>query len=521
MNMENLSFGRRSIRWRFLIIINVVAVIGVAGMLVWTTYKIRGEAEQAAIEKVRGDLQLGRSLLESRYPGPWEIRGGQLWKGDLMMNGFMEIVDEVGSKTGDTCTIFQGDVRVATNVMRDGKRAVGTKVADEVAKVVLGEGREYLGEADVVGIKYQTAYMPIRDKENRVVGIWYVGANKSVIDKMILEALRETVLIFVSILVVLILALWKLTGTLIRPISALVQAAKRLAAGDLETALTEFSTDEIGYLSITFEEMRVKLRKHTLQLEGMVHERTVELQVANDDLLEREKKTQMELSLAARVQQDSLPTPFDGDKVRVGTIFEPYSMVSGDFFNYKWFKEENKLCGYIIDVSGHGMATALQTATFKMMLDNVLLTGEKIESGVLKIINKKIMPYLYEGTFVALLYFEFDFQAATLKLISAGITLFLAAKPHDCSLVPISGCYLGLIDNPDIEMEIMPIKTGEIYCMMSDGASDLLELHGLQKQGSFTEYMNWLVKLAESPERRDDFSVICIEILQKKKETKF
>lgn len=280
MNTENHSFGWRSIRWRFVIIINIVVIIGLAGMLTCTTYKIRGEAEQAAVEKVKGDLQLGWSLLESRYPGPWEIRGGQLWKGNQVMNGFMEIVDEVGSKTGDTCTIFQGDTRVATNVMRDGKRAVGTKVADEVAKVVLSEGREYLGEADVVGVKYQTAYMPIWDGENRVVGIWYVGANKSVIDKMIWDALRETVLIFVSILVVLILALWKLTGTLIQPISSLVQAAKRLAAGDLEASLTEFSTDEIGYLSITFEEMRVKLRKHTLHLEGMVHERTVELEAA-------------------------------------------------------------------------------------------------------------------------------------------------------------------------------------------------------------------------------------------------
>ena len=165
------------------------------------------------------------------------------------------------------------------------------------------------------------------------------------------------------------------------------------------------------------------------------------------------------------------------------------------------------------DVSGHGVATALQTATFKMMLDNVLLTGEKIEQDGLQIINQRIMHYLYEDSFIALLYFEFDLKATVLKLISAGITLFLAAKPHECSLVPISGCYLGIIDDPVIEMVVMPIKAGEIYCLMSDGASDLIELHGIRKQGSFTEYENWFEKLAESTERNDDFSVICIEIL--------
>lgn len=238
-----------------------------------------------------------------------------------------------------------------------------------------------------------------------------------------------------------------------------------------------------------------------------------------DKLWERERQTQMELLLAARVQQDSLPHPLDEDKVRVRTIFKPYSTVSGDLFNYKWIEGKDKLCGYIVDVSGHGVATALQTATFKMMLDNVLLTGETVEKGALQVINQRIMNYLYEDSFVALLCFEFDLKTAELKLISAGITLFLAVKANECSLVPITGCYLGMIDDPDIEMVTMPLKPGEIYCMMSDGASDLIELYGIRKQRNFAEYKNWLEKLAESPERNDDFSVICIEILPENRET--
>ena len=238
-----------------------------------------------------------------------------------------------------------------------------------------------------------------------------------------------------------------------------------------------------------------------------------------DKLREREQQTQMEILLAARVQRDSLPNPFAGDQVRVSTIFEPHSTVSGDFFNYKWFEKEKMLCGYIIDVSGHGVATALQTATFKMMLDNVLLNGEKIEEDAIQDINQKVMDYLYKDSFVALLYFEFDLQAGILKLISAGITLFLAAKPKECSLVPISGCYLGIVDVPEIEMVTIPLQAGEIYCMMSDGASDLIELQGISKQGSSVEYMKWLEELAESPDRNDDFSVVCIEILQENKET--
>ena len=238
-----------------------------------------------------------------------------------------------------------------------------------------------------------------------------------------------------------------------------------------------------------------------------------------DKLRERERQTQVELLLAARVQTDSLPQPFEGDMVRVGAIFEPYNMVSGDLFNYKWFEKEKKMCGYIIDVSGHGVATALQTATFKMTLDNCLLNGETIEKDAIQIINQRIKHYLYEDSFIALMYFEFDLITGVLKVISAGITLYLVAKPHECRLVPISGCYLGMIDDPEIEMQIIPLKAGEIYCMMSDGASDLMELHGLQKQGSYKEYMVWLEQLKESSEKRDDFTAICIEILPENGET--
>jgi len=237
-----------------------------------------------------------------------------------------------------------------------------------------------------------------------------------------------------------------------------------------------------------------------------------------DQLRERERQTQMELLLAERVQRDSLPYPFAGAQVRVKTIFEPYKTVSGDFFNYRWFEEQKKLCGYIIDVSGHGVATALQTATFKMMLDNVLLKGEPIETDTLRIINQRIIHYLYEDSFVALLYFEVDLQAGVLKLISAGITLFLAANSQECSLVPISGCFLGIINDPEIETKIIPLNPGDIFCLMSDGASDLIELKGIRKKESFTEYQNWLEKLAKCPERNDDFSVICLEILQENKD---
>lgn len=237
-----------------------------------------------------------------------------------------------------------------------------------------------------------------------------------------------------------------------------------------------------------------------------------------EQLLKREQVTQQELNLAARIQQEALPLPFYGEKVGVTSIFKPYQTVSGDLINYKWFGSQQKLRGYVVDVSGHGVSTALQTATVKMLLDNRLLSGKEIEEKDFQHINRRMVQYLSEESFAALIYFEFDFQTMILTIISGGINLFFLAKPHECELIPVFSCYLGLLDYADIQILKMPFQAGQIYGMMSDGVSDLMELHGLVKKESFVEYKAWLEELGKSSDCRDDFSVICIEIFSESKE---
>ncbi|HWR44183.1 PAS domain S-box protein [Sporomusa sp.] len=234
-----------------------------------------------------------------------------------------------------------------------------------------------------------------------------------------------------------------------------------------------------------------------------------------EQLRQRDEQTQRELNLAARVQQDALPQPFNGTKVRVSPIFLPYHTVSGDLINYQWFEEQQKLRGYIVDVSGHGMATALQTATVKMLLDQRLLGGRAINEEDFQHINRSMVQYLYEESFAGLIYFEFDFSSFMLKVITGGIHFFLGAKPDGCELISVFSGYLGMFDKAEVQTMTTPFKPGEIYCMMSDGVSDLIETHGISRQTGFIRYKEWLEKLAQSPERSDDFSVVCIEILEK------
>lgn len=131
------------------------------------------------LDKLSADHALGYSLLESKYPGSWSVKDEKLFKGGQIIEGETTIVDEVKNRTNSVATIFRGNTRVATCVLKkDGGRAVGTKVAPEVEAAVLNKGNDFIGTADVVGKAHQTRYTPLRDASGKIVGMWFVGVEK-------------------------------------------------------------------------------------------------------------------------------------------------------------------------------------------------------------------------------------------------------------------------------------------------------------------------------------------------------
>jgi len=126
-------------------------------------------------------------VLKSAYPIKdfnGEILGAII--GGVLLNRNYEIVDLIKnvvfpgakyrSKDIGTATIFLGDLRISTNVIdKEGKRAIGTRAMKEVGEEVLEKGVPWIQRAFVVDDWYITAYEPIRDIENNIVGMLYVG----------------------------------------------------------------------------------------------------------------------------------------------------------------------------------------------------------------------------------------------------------------------------------------------------------------------------------------------------------
>jgi len=117
---------------------------------------------------------------ETEKLGVPRVEDETLYFGNTKINGDFTLVDSLKERFGGTATFFvkRGNefVRVSTNVMKDGNRAVGTILdPNGPAIAAIKQGKAYYGIADVLGNISDTGYEPIKNPNNQIIGIYYVG----------------------------------------------------------------------------------------------------------------------------------------------------------------------------------------------------------------------------------------------------------------------------------------------------------------------------------------------------------
>ena len=183
---------------------------------------------------------------------------GILYAGNLLNRRF-EIVDAIRSEVfaGEvhedrpigTVTIFQGDLRISTNVSKqDGSRAVGTRLSEVVYQEVLERGETWADRAFVFNDWYLTAYEPIHDPDGRITGALYVGLLEiPFLDRK--NAITAVLLIMLSVatLASLVLIL-VVTNLVLKPIGRIIAMSHRVVDGDLTARVEIDPPGEMGEL---------------------------------------------------------------------------------------------------------------------------------------------------------------------------------------------------------------------------------------------------------------------------------
>lgn len=116
-------------------------------------------------------------------------------------------VDGVKKLTGLDVTVYGQEKKAATTFLApDGKsRSIGTLEANKVIlDKVLNRGEIYVGSAQVLNLPYYTAYAPLKDSEDKVVGMFFVGKLQDTLTK---TSERTINLTFLGSIILMLLAL--------------------------------------------------------------------------------------------------------------------------------------------------------------------------------------------------------------------------------------------------------------------------------------------------------------------------
>ncbi|PLX87420.1 MAG: histidine kinase [Desulfuromonas sp.] len=265
-----------------------------------------GTAEQ------RGMVLIGAAPLRNRQQ---EVIG--CLYGGILLNGNLPLIDRIkdvvygekryqGTEVG-SATIFLEGLRIATTIrLKNGDRALGTQISQEVADAVLEQKQTWLARARVVDEWYLTAYEPILGPGGQAVGVLYVGQLEEPFNAL----KRKIALLLVGLLLLggtlgLLISL-AIARRLSRPLLELAASAKRVAAGDTEILLPITSRDEVGHLTKTFNQMTATLRERDQRLLGLnreleekVRQRTTELEEKGLQLIKAQEKLLRNEKLAA------------------------------------------------------------------------------------------------------------------------------------------------------------------------------------------------------------------------------
>lgn len=369
--------------------------------------------------------------------------------------------------------------------------------------------------------------VPIEYSRMGLEWVILVGVPQGAFMAGLMNSIYFSALLTLALLMVSIFMYERSMAIILRPVRDLTHAAERFAAGDFSVKAQVLRRDEIGILATVFNNMAEQLRLLIHSLENKIRDRTKELEAANKILKLRTEEVRQERDsavknyrelntlhdIAAKVQEGFLPAAFENRHLKVKHIFRPIQSLSGDALDFEWIDETQTLCGYIVDISGHGLIAALQATILNGIIHQRFFSKKNLAEKM-QDINQASLRYFSDASYATVLYFELDCIQGFLKVSTGGINVFWASTQERTGYIQIPGSLVGAFsDHVEYSEMVLQIHPGDIFVFGSDGLFDLVSDGELQGRNCDL-IRDYLEEACCFSGRKDDASAICIEIKQ-------
>ncbi len=226
-----------------------------------------------------------------------------------LLNRNYGLVDKFSQKYNvPVATVFAQDWQVSTNVpYTNSQRAIGMRVAREIAADVLNQGKDFIGNTYIIGQQYLTYYSPLYDHQKELnpaqakpVGMSFVGQplakveNKLTEQQLIAYSIGGGMLLLFGILAI------PVANSLSRPLRRLSLFAAQVGGGEQGVRLEPTQRqDEIGILSRQLNVMTASIEAN---LEAVRHQEALRSQEAERQRQGKERLQQGAINLLLEIE---------------------------------------------------------------------------------------------------------------------------------------------------------------------------------------------------------------------------
>lgn len=268
----------------------------------------------------------------------------------------------------------------------------------------------------------------------------------------------------------LFLVVITISKNITNPLRQLVRTTSEIAKGSLDVILPqERSSDEVGELTTSFENMQLALKEYITNLK---------------ETTAAKERMESELKIARTIQMSFLPKRFppfpDKKEFDIYAAIVPAREVGGDLYDF-FLLDEDTLFFSIGDVSGKGVPAALFMAVSKLLMKGTASLEIDLACALEKV-NRELC--LENDAMMFLTYFcaRLNIRTGELRYSNAGHNppLILRAGSGAQWLDLPEGFLLGVMENSCYKTVTTFLNPGDTLLLYTDGVTEAMNEEGQQ-----------------------------------------